>query len=375
MAAEDILKYLNLIVDGRGYAGKIEEYSPPDLTVSTEEFRGGGMDQAIDIDMGQEKMTCSFVLTSYDADVLALWGVKDGSTVQLTARGSLESLDGATTAVAHHMQGKMISVTAEITFANVSPLSRFTMPEPGAEVEIELGYLGKFKHMGVYIADEVEENSPPRAITVICRAKAQGETQSGYAPIHQQKTRSWEDGLTVEDIASTIAGDNGLDPGVTESAASIVPGHIDQIDESDLSVLTRIAVAHDLIAKPAGGVLFVGKKAEGLKASGQPTPTITLWEADVTRWAMRRSLGEATGTVIATYRDLEAGKDEEVKVGRSTLARTTYDDKQICHVEVTRANKPVYVISEGKEEFFVRKEGSSQPLSRAEEHEWNKGRF
>lgn len=52
-----------------------------------------------------------------------------------------------------------------------------------------------------------------------------------------------------------------------------------------------------------------------------------------------------------------------------------YDDKQICHVKVTAANKPVYVTHEGKEEFFVRKEGSSQPLSRAEEHEWNRGRF
>lgn len=52
-----------------------------------------------------------------------------------------------------------------------------------------------------------------------------------------------------------------------------------------------------------------------------------------------------------------------------------YDDKQICHVQVIRANKPVYVTHDGKEEFFVRKEGSSQPLSRAEEHEWNKGRF
>lgn len=214
-----------------------------------------------------------------------------------------------------------VSDTAEITFTNASPISRVTMPEPGAEVEIELGFLGKFKHMGVYIADEVEESSPPRAITVICRAKAQGETKSGYAPIHQQKTRSWEDGLTVADIASTMAGDNGLDPGVTESAASIVPGHIDQIDESDLSVLTRIAVAHDLIAKPAGGVLFIGKKAEGIKASGEPTPTITILETSVTRWTMRRSLGEATGAVIATYRDLEAGEDVEVKVGDEEPAR------------------------------------------------------
>jgi hypothetical protein len=87
MAAEDILKYLNLIVDGRGYAGKIEEYNPPDLTLATEEFRGGGMDVPIDIDMGLEKLTCSFVLTSYTADVLALWGVKIGAPVQLTARG------------------------------------------------------------------------------------------------------------------------------------------------------------------------------------------------------------------------------------------------------------------------------------------------
>lgn len=110
MAAEDILKYLNLFVDGRGHAGKIEEYSPPDLSIATEEFRGGGMDAPIDIDMGQEKMTCSFVLTSYDRDVLSLWGVKSGAPVQLTARGSLESLDGAATAVIHNMTGKLISV-------------------------------------------------------------------------------------------------------------------------------------------------------------------------------------------------------------------------------------------------------------------------
>lgn len=110
MAAEDILKYLNLIVDGRGYAGKIEEYNPPDLTVATEDFRGGGMDAPIDIDMGQEKLTMSFVLTSYDADVLALWGVKSGAAVQFTAKGSLENLDGVTTPVAHNMQGKVLSL-------------------------------------------------------------------------------------------------------------------------------------------------------------------------------------------------------------------------------------------------------------------------
>jgi len=214
-----------------------------------------------------------------------------------------------------------ISDTAEITFANTSLFGRIVMPEPGAEIEVELGYLGRFKHMGVFVADEVEESSPPRAITVTGRAKAQGETRSGFAPIQQQKTRSWAAGLTLGAIVNTIAGENGLEPGVTESAASIVPGHIDQIDESDLAVLTRIAAKHDLVAKPAGGVLFVGKKAEGIKASGQPTPTVRLLEADISRWSMRRSLGEAVGTVIATYRDLDAGADVEVKIGEDEPVR------------------------------------------------------
>jgi P2 family phage contractile tail tube protein len=110
MAAEDILKYLNLFVDGRGHAGKIEEYNAPDLTLTTEDFRGGGMDAPIDIEMGMEKLTTSYVVTSYDANLLALWGVKTGAPIQLTARGSLESLDGTTKPVVHNMTGKLLSV-------------------------------------------------------------------------------------------------------------------------------------------------------------------------------------------------------------------------------------------------------------------------
>lgn len=45
-----VLKNFSLFVDGRGYAGKAEEVTPPKLTIKTEEFRGGGMDAPIDID-------------------------------------------------------------------------------------------------------------------------------------------------------------------------------------------------------------------------------------------------------------------------------------------------------------------------------------
>lgn len=215
----------------------------------------------------------------------------------------------------------VVSDTAEIAFANVSAVNRFSMPDPGAEVKIEMGYLFGFRDMGVFIADEIEESGPPRQITATCRAKAQGETSNGMAPIQQQKTRSWAAGLTLKAIASKIASDNGLEPAVTDAAAAIVPGHIDQIDESDIAVLTRVAFAHDLIAKPAGERLFLGRRADAITASGKPMPKTTLLQSSVSRWGMRRSLGEVVGTVIATYRDLEHGADVEVKVGDSEPVR------------------------------------------------------
>jgi len=241
-----------------------------------------------------------------------------------------------------------VSDTAEVTFTNVSALSRFKMPDPGAEVEIALGYLFGFRKMGVYIADEVEEGSPPRNITVVCRAKAQGESSGGMGPIHQQKTRTWQAGLTLKAIASTIASDNGLKPAITDAAAAIVPGHIDQIDESDIAVLTRIALAHDLIAKPAGGRLFVGRRADAVTASGQPMPTTLLREAEISRWRMRRSLGETVGTVIATYRDLKQAKDIEVKAGDGEPVRRLrerYRDeaeaRAVADAEARRAGRAV----------------------------------
>jgi UDP-N-acetylmuramoyl-L-alanyl-D-glutamate--2,6-diaminopimelate ligase len=51
-----ILKNFNVFVDGRGYAGKIDEITLPKLTIKTEEYRAGGMDIPVSIDMGMEKL-------------------------------------------------------------------------------------------------------------------------------------------------------------------------------------------------------------------------------------------------------------------------------------------------------------------------------
>jgi len=106
-AASDILKKFNLFVDGVGFAGNAEEVQLPALNIIEEDFRAGGMDSPIGLDMGIEKLETSFKIAGFASVVLKQFGLAEGQETQLTARGSLESLDGTKTPVVVQMRGKI----------------------------------------------------------------------------------------------------------------------------------------------------------------------------------------------------------------------------------------------------------------------------
>lgn len=162
MAARDVLKNLNLFVDGRGYAGQIDEYNPPDLSIQVEDYRGGGMDAPVALDMGQEGLETSFALIAYDADVLALWGVAEGETVPFTARGALESYDGTVKPVAHYMRGKIVTL-ARGTWAPGQ--------KPSLTVTMRLDYY-KEEHNGI-VTHEIDVVNMVRVVNGVDRLAAQ----------------------------------------------------------------------------------------------------------------------------------------------------------------------------------------------------------
>ena len=53
------LRNFSLFVDGTGYAGKVTELTLPTLTIQNEEYRAGGLDAPIAIDMGMEALTAA----------------------------------------------------------------------------------------------------------------------------------------------------------------------------------------------------------------------------------------------------------------------------------------------------------------------------
>jgi hypothetical protein len=103
-----VLKNFNLVVDGRGYAGRVAELVPPKLTRKMEEFRAGGMAAPVEIDMGLEKMECEFTLKEYNEEILKLWGLTDHAGVTLRFKGALEADDaaGAVTPVEITVRGR-----------------------------------------------------------------------------------------------------------------------------------------------------------------------------------------------------------------------------------------------------------------------------
>jgi len=126
-AARNVRKNINLFVDGRGYAGNIEEYNAPKLELLTEEFRGGGMHGAVELTMGHEKLECDFSMISYDAELLTQFDVREGFRTQLTARQALESIDGTVIPVVHYMRGKVKAIDPGTSKPGEKPTTKFTM--------------------------------------------------------------------------------------------------------------------------------------------------------------------------------------------------------------------------------------------------------
>ena len=100
-----VLKNMNLFVDGRGYAGRIDEIELPKLTLKTEEHRAGGMDLPVEIDLGMEKLEATLTLSDYDPELFKLYGLVDNDSIAITVRGAIQAQGDTAKPVVINMRG------------------------------------------------------------------------------------------------------------------------------------------------------------------------------------------------------------------------------------------------------------------------------
>lgn len=198
-------------------------------------------------------------------------------------------------------------------------------PSLGAELEVSLGYRQTtLTRMGLYRVDEVEHREPPNTITV--RGKAADMRSSVKAP----KTRQWEN-IAIQDLVTTMAEEHQLKGRVSKNLANIVIPQVDQTEESDLHLLTRIARQYDALSKPTGGFWVFVVRGEAKATSGQGLPVVLLKKHEVIEHRLTQVERHKYTSVRAHWHD--ASTSERVTVmageGRPTyVIRHTYPDAQ-----------------------------------------------
>ena len=87
------LKNFVLYVDGVGYAGECEEITTPKLTRKMEEYRSGGMDAPVEIDVGMDKLSMELTLGESVPALTGTFGATTIDAVKIRLMGSAESDD------------------------------------------------------------------------------------------------------------------------------------------------------------------------------------------------------------------------------------------------------------------------------------------
>nr|WP_280712738.1 contractile injection system protein, VgrG/Pvc8 family [Desulfobaculum xiamenense] len=205
----------------------------------------------------------------------------------------------------------MQSDALSLTLADVAP--HILLPPTGAELRVWLGYGTRVQFMGLYVVDGITIGGPPDSMSI----KANGapfEKSENFSELQTQRTRSWLP-QSVGELVRCIAAEHGLVAAIADALDRVMLSHLDQINESSMNLLTRVAAGLGAVAKANGGALVFVRKGEGLSASGQELPTLPLTPRDVTNWSVSISGRENYRSVVATWRDVATAQDVEECVG------------------------------------------------------------
>lgn len=101
------LKNLNLFGNGQSFLGEVAKVTLPPLTRKTEEYRGGGMNAAVDVDMGMEKLELEWGGGGWMPEIIRGFGNPKIAGEQLRFMGAVQRDDtGAVDAVEVVMRGR-----------------------------------------------------------------------------------------------------------------------------------------------------------------------------------------------------------------------------------------------------------------------------
>lgn len=96
----DILQYMGMFIDGRGYFGEATKVELPNLTVATKEFSASGMAAPIKVRLSRLANTLEMKVhfETCPPEIYDLFSVSEGEEFPFRWKGSMQGADGVTRA-------------------------------------------------------------------------------------------------------------------------------------------------------------------------------------------------------------------------------------------------------------------------------------
>ena len=200
------------------------------------------------------------------------------------------------------------------------------IPPRGAEVRLWLGWSDTgLVDKGRYTVDEVEHSGAPDVLSIRARS---ADLRSG---LKGRRERSWH-GQTLGAVVQAIAAAYGLTPVIGASLANIPLAHLDQANESDANLLSRLGQQHDAIATVKAGRLLFMPVGQSTTASGLPLPHVTLTRQDGDQHRYLEADRDSYTGVRAYYYEVNSAEKKQAISGGddSNLKdlRHVYSDRQ-----------------------------------------------
>ena len=192
---------------------------------------------------------------------------------------------------------------------------KLALPPRNATISLALGWKGApLIDKGQYSVDEVQfSGGASSADKLTIRARA-ADLKGTFT---EQKERSFHK-KKLGEIVNEIAQGNKLKSQVAKELASRLIDHIDQTNESDINLLSRLAEEHGAMCTVKNGTLLFMPLGQGKTASGKPIPLRKITRKSGDSYAFSIAESENYKAVRVYWHDTATGKRGEIIIDKNT---------------------------------------------------------
>ena len=189
---------------------------------------------------------------------------------------------------------------------------KLALPPRNATIQVALGWQGEpLIDKGKYSVDEVQFSGAPDTLTI--RARAADLKGS----LSTQKERSFH-GIKLGALIAKIAKENQLESHCAKEYAEQTIAHIDQTNESDINLLTRLAEQYGAMATVKNGVLLFMPLGQGKTATGKPIPAVVITKQEGDSYNFSLAESDNYKAVRAYWHNTDTGKRGEITIDENT---------------------------------------------------------